>query len=60
MDSRPCDALREIQIERLDFESSAPPQVFVSGVYDRCGVLPQGPVGYDLQTAPPESGRDVL
>jgi len=38
MDSRPCDALREIQIGCLDFESFAAPQVFVSGVYDQYGV----------------------
>src|SRR5208282_6578754 len=38
MDGRPCDALREIQIGCLSFESFAPPQVFVSGVYDQYGV----------------------
>ena len=38
MSSRPCDALREIQIGRLGFESFAPPEVFVSGVYGQYGV----------------------
>jgi hypothetical protein len=38
MDSRPCDALREIEIGGLTFQHFAPPRVFVSGVYDRFGV----------------------
>ncbi len=38
MNSRPCDALHEIQIGCLSFESFAPPEVFVRGVYDQYGV----------------------